>query len=64
VDLEDGSYCTECGILYTNKNWKLNASEEYKKKPIICPACKKIKEDYYLGILELKGDFLKSIKKK
>lgn len=62
VELEDGSYCTECGIVYINKNWKLNALEKFKKKPIICPACKKIKEDYYLGILELKGNFLKEHK--
>ena len=62
VELEDGSYCTECGISYINKNWKLNALEKYKKKAIICPACKKIKENYYLGILELKGSFLQEHK--
>lgn len=62
VELEDGSYCTECGISYINKNWKLNALEKYKKKAIICPACKKIKENYYLGILESKGSFLQEHK--
>ena len=62
VELEDGSYCKECGITYINKNWKLSAPDNYKKKQIICPACKKIKDNYYLGILELKGTFLKEHK--
>lgn len=62
AEFDDGSFCTECGIAYINKNWKLDAPDSYKKKSIICPACKKIKEQYYLGVLELKGKFLQEHK--
>jgi hypothetical protein len=62
AEFEDGSCCSECGIVYVNKNWKLYAPQSLKKKTVICPACKKIKEQYYLGILELKGAFLQEHK--
>ncbi|KAA0258364.1 hypothetical protein FHQ18_04175 [Deferribacter autotrophicus] len=54
----NNSYCTECDIVYIDKNWKLKADNEFKKNPIVCPACKKIKEEYYEGILYLKGNFV------
>ncbi|MDY6821072.1 MAG: BCAM0308 family protein [Deferribacterota bacterium] len=61
-NFDDGSYCTECGIVYINKNWKLDASDEFKKNKIICPACRKIKDRYYGGLLELSGKYLKEHK--
>jgi len=53
----DYSYCTQCGIGYIGKHWKLNPEKKFKKNPIICPACKKINDGYFEGILFIKGRF-------
>lgn len=53
------SYCTQCNITYVDKHWKLKAKPEEMKNPIICPACKKIKDGYFEGILCIKGEFAK-----
>jgi NMD protein affecting ribosome stability and mRNA decay len=66
---KDPTICPTCGIVYHNKIWK-NAPhliEEFKnkKKEIHkkdCPACRKIKDGYALGIVEIEGDFIDSKK--
>jgi NMD protein affecting ribosome stability and mRNA decay len=58
----DGAYCEQCGIVYIDKNWKLKAIEREKKVPIICPACRKINDKYYMGVLTISGEFLKEHK--
>lgn len=56
------SYCTECGIAYIDKNWKLDVDNSLKKNPIVCPACRKIKDNYFEGILYISGNFYKNHK--
>lgn len=62
TDFPNYSYCTECKIAYIDKHWKLNADTKLLKNPIICPACRKIKDGYFQGILQLKGEFVKKHK--
>jgi NMD protein affecting ribosome stability and mRNA decay len=60
--------CKDCTAVYHNKKWFLDAKLYEKKKTlkdinwVICPACKKIKENVPFGIVTLKGDFLKQHK--
>ncbi|MBI2470686.1 MAG: ATPase [Planctomycetes bacterium] len=60
--------CKDCTAVYQNKKWFLDAKlYEQKKKLkdinlVICPACKKTKENVPNGVVTLKGDFLKQHK--
>ena len=66
--LADVSICKDCNAVYHNKKWFLDAKlYEQKKKLkdinwVICPACKKTKENVPNGVVTLKGDFLKEHK--
>jgi NMD protein affecting ribosome stability and mRNA decay len=60
----DPTICPSCGLVYHNKTWKkdqellksmkLNKDVIYKD----CPACRKMKDDYPLGVLIIQGDIL------
>lgn len=61
---EDPSSCKKCGSVYHDKRWvnKDEASEDLlmKAKPAaLCPACRKIRDNYPEGFLLLEGDFVK-----
>ena len=66
--LADVSICKDCTAVYHNKKWFLDAALYEKKKKlkdlnwVICPACKKTKENVPNGVVTLKGDFLKQHK--
>ncbi|MDR4507371.1 MAG: hypothetical protein MRJ65_03880 [Candidatus Brocadiaceae bacterium] len=66
--LLEGSVCRDCTAVYQNKKWFLDAKLYEKKKAskdvawVICPACKKTKENVPSGIVTLKGEFLKQHK--
>lgn len=61
---KDPTICPECHLVYHNKRWTRN--EELYKKYIndkrtefkLCPACRKIKDHYPLGVLTLTGSIL------
>lgn len=67
----DPTVCPECGLIYHNKRWtrdgnlleslKAKGKEIHKKQ---CPACRKIKDRYPLGILELRGSLVNDPEKK
>ncbi|MGB9824594.1 MAG: BCAM0308 family protein [Candidatus Hydrothermia bacterium] len=60
----DPTICPTCGLVYHSKTWKkdeellknlkLHKDVSYKD----CPACRKIKDDYPLGILLIQGNIL------
>ncbi|MBW1916434.1 MAG: ATPase [Deltaproteobacteria bacterium] len=55
--------CTSCKAIYQNKRWFFD-EELYRRhinrettNRVICPACKKIQDHYFEGVLTLQGDF-------
>lgn len=66
--LPDVSLCKDCSAVYHHKKWFFDAQlykEKKKSKDIhwvICPACKKTKENVPGGIVKLKGDFFQQHK--
>ena len=66
--LAETSICKECKAVYHSKKWFLDEKLYEQKKAlkdvhlVICPACKKTKENVPNGVVTLKGDFLKQHK--
>ncbi len=63
VGLNGAAVCMKCRSVYQNKRWSID-EELYERKMankyinnVTCPACKKVKDNYPGGILNLKGDF-------
>lgn len=61
---KDPTICPKCSLVYHNKTWK---KDENLKKQLIktnkvefkeCPACRKIKDNYPLGIIHLSGEYI------
>lgn len=48
--------CTECGALFVNGRWSWRAAPERANKTI-CPACRRIGDNYPAGHIEIKGTF-------
>jgi len=60
--------CTKCHTVYYNKRWYID-EELYQKKilmkkidKVLCPACRKIKDNFPGGIVRLRGSFLNNHK--
>jgi NMD protein affecting ribosome stability and mRNA decay len=56
--------CTKCHTVYFNKRWYID-EDLYQKKilmkkieKVLCPACRKIKDNFPGGIVRLRGAFL------
>lgn len=58
---EEPSVCEVCGVVFEDGIFKWGEAPKDAKK-MICPACRRIKDKYYSGIVELKGEFLKNHK--
>lgn len=58
---EDGAFCSSCHAQYRNKRW-YPAQEAFVKvdnaPEVKCPACLKIQDGYYEGVVVLRGDYL------
>ncbi len=53
--------CPECGLVFMDGKWKkAEPPSEYEQQ--LCPACRRIKDSYFGGILYLKSDLLKTKK--
>ncbi len=53
--------CPECKLVFVDGKWKkTEPPEEYQEH--LCPACRRIKDNYFGGILYLKSDLLKTKK--
>lgn len=64
----DMAVCEKCHAIYHNKRWSMDEtlykrSKENKKTLFaLCPACRKIRDNYAEGFVILKGDYLKEHK--
>ena len=48
--------CTECGALYVKRRWSWKKPPE-KVHEIICPACRRIADNFPAGYVEIRGAF-------
>jgi NMD protein affecting ribosome stability and mRNA decay len=54
--LSEGTTCTTCGVVFSKGRWVWDYTGETRKQ-ITCPACRRIKDNYPAGFIELSGDF-------
>ncbi|MEO0198502.1 MAG: BCAM0308 family protein [candidate division WOR-3 bacterium] len=65
----DPTICPTCGLVFHNKTWKKDPKllEKVKKEKDVeykdCPACRKIKDNYPLGLLIIQGEVLNNPEK-
>lgn len=66
---KDPTICPTCGLLFHEKRWIRDEKliQELREEGIRfnikdCPACRKIKDNYPLGILEVNADYVKTKK--
>lgn len=59
---KEPTVCVKCGLVFINGIWKKIDKPKQKYFEDICPACKRIMDNYYGGILNLKSDLLKTKK--
>jgi hypothetical protein len=55
--LSDPSACTECHAIFRAGRWAWGAPPADAAR-VICPACKRIADDYPAGVVELRGAYL------
>ncbi len=61
--LSGSAVCKKCRAVFQNKRWSIDEDLYIKRmgekdvNTVICPACKKVKDNFPGGILNLKGDF-------
>ena len=60
----DGTVCAVCLALWHDKHWSLTAGVATeslggakKSANVLCPACKKVRDDFAEGYVEISGDF-------
>lgn len=58
--LRESTCCPECGVCYRNGRWAWPKTETTALKRQLCPACRRIEDDYPAGELVLSGSFLAS----
>lgn len=65
---DDPTICPECHLVFHNKRWQWNEElyKRFKKEGTadekLCPACRKIRDRYYMGEVVLEGSFLQQKK--
>lgn len=54
--------CTECGSVFMNGRWTWKEIENHSVATM-CPACRRINDNYPAGYIEIKGNFYKGHEK-
>lgn len=49
--------CAECGALFINGRWSWQKAASAKTNKTICPACRRVADNYPAGCVEIKGLF-------
>jgi NMD protein affecting ribosome stability and mRNA decay len=57
--LPDPTACTSCGAMYRNGRWIWGAPPA-DANPTLCPACRRIQDDYPAGLVLVEGEFARS----
>ncbi len=62
--LAEPSFCRVCGAVYRKKRWVMDAEEAAHLESsnsghaVVCPACRKISDNYAEGVITLYGSYL------
>jgi NMD protein affecting ribosome stability and mRNA decay len=59
--LHEGTVCPQCGAVYHQGRWKWVARFEGVGEEL-CPACRRIKEEFPAGVVTLRGEFAREHK--
>lgn len=54
----EGTYCPECKAVYHDGRWVWPEGDLPSGEPHLCPACRRIRDDYPAGELILSGSYL------
>lgn len=52
----ESTVCTECGVVFVNGRWSWQSRPEQANETI-CPACRRIADQYPAGYVEISGSF-------
>jgi NMD protein affecting ribosome stability and mRNA decay len=52
------SFCPKCNVVYKEGRWVWENAPRNKGREILCPACRRIEENYPSGLVNLKGSYL------
>jgi len=62
--LKEPAICTVCGAIYAKKSWSFDPKKKAKYEgdssllKVVCPADRKIKDDFAMGFVNIKGKFV------
>lgn len=56
VILKEPAACSKCNAVYINGRWSWKTTEQITNKTI-CPACRRINDNYPAGFVEISGKF-------
>jgi NMD protein affecting ribosome stability and mRNA decay len=60
--LPEGALCKGCGIVYHNKRWQPENTQEGSNCQVLCPACQRTQDHNPAGVITLSGPYLVSHK--
>lgn len=56
LSIPEPSLCSDCNALFENGRWTWNTTEK-RANTIMCPACKRKRDNYPAGFIELNGQY-------
>ena len=60
LKLREATSCPQCGLRYRNGRWSTAATGAASFRKLLCPACRRINDNYPAAELSLSGAFLHS----
>ncbi len=58
----DNTVCPQCKVIYREGRWVWNNSGIRGEREVLCPACRRIKDNFPSGLVYLKGKHIESHK--
>ena len=56
--LPENALCKECGLVYRNKRWQMEAAPGVASCEVLCPACQRTEDHNPAGVVTLSGPYL------